>query len=546
LDYVPTFEVELPRYPRGSTLSRVHFRAIVAAIASVAMIFGAFALGSTAAQAITVNLNYAAVAFSNGTSDIGTSDPAVGSTYRYSNAATVGSQGIDAIVTEINKTNASISVIDEGTPSQNAPGTNLNTQTTFTGSGGSQTYQIDFVEAGTNTPITLQNVAIVVWDIDYQQFAQFAGITSYKMDASSVLTATTNNGTVPAGSYRFHDAGGSNSSASSQPNWVEVRYAQVNSIQIVLGATQSGGAFFSMKFAPEIWNNAVSTTPAATSYTITYDGNTNTSGVAPASTTGTGGQTVSSNTGSLDKTGFYLAGWNTAANGSGATYLPGSTIIPVANTTLYAVWVAGSQPTYTLTYDGNSSDGGAVPTSTTGFGSYSTSGNTGSLTKSGYTFAGWNTAANGSGTTYQASDLINLTSNITLYAVWTSSAPASYSLTYNPNNSSGGSTPSTTSGSGSVNTAPNSGGLTRDGYAFAGWNTAADGSGTTYQPGDTINLSANVTLYAMWTPLLAQTGFGTSSALLTPVALSMLLLGFILLISSQRFSISRRSTFISE
>lgn len=520
-------------------------RALLSALLGIAMVFASFALGSVAAQAITVNLNYAAVSFTNGSTDIGPSDPAVGSTYRYANAATVGSQGIDAIVTIIDKTSASITVIDEGVPSQSAPGSNLNTQTTFSGSGGSQTYRIDFVEAGTSTPITLQNVAIVVWDIDYRQFAQFAGITSYKMDASSVLTPTTNTGGVPAGSYRFHDAGNSNSSASSQPNWVEVRYAEVNSVQIVLGATQSGGAFFSMKFAPEIWSNAIVTTPAATAYTITYDGNTNTSGTAPASTTGTGGQTVSSNTGNLDKTGSYLAGWNTAANGTGATYLPGSTIIPVANMTLYAVWVSGSQPTYTLTYDGNTSDGGTAPSSTTGYGSYATSGNTGTLTKSGYTFGGWNTAANGSGTTYQAADLINLTGNVTLYAVWSNSAPASYSLTYNPNNSSTGNVPSNSVGSGSISTAPNSGGLTRPGYTFAGWNTAADGSGTTYQPGDSLNLTSNITLYAMWTPALAQTGFGTSSALLTPAGISLVALGFIMVIASRKFSISRRSNFLS-
>jgi uncharacterized repeat protein (TIGR02543 family) len=39
---------------------------------------------------------------------------------------------------------------------------------------------------------------------------------------------------------------------------------------------------------------------------------------------------------------------------------------------------------------------------------------------------------------------------------------------------------------------------TRSGYVFSGWNTAADGSGTVYQPGDTISLSENVTLFAQW------------------------------------------------
>ena len=39
----------------------------------------------------------------------------------------------------------------------------------------------------------------------------------------------------------------------------------------------------------------------------------------------------------------------------------------------------------------------------------------------------------------------------------------------------------------------------KKGYDFTGWNTAEDGSGTDYQPGDTIDLTeAEITLYAQW------------------------------------------------
>jgi len=39
----------------------------------------------------------------------------------------------------------------------------------------------------------------------------------------------------------------------------------------------------------------------------------------------------------------------------------------------------------------------------------------------------------------------------------------------------------------------------KEGYDFTGWNTAKDGSGTDYQPGDTIGLTeAEITLYAQW------------------------------------------------
>lgn len=46
----------------------------------------------------------------------------------------------------------------------------------------------------------------------------------------------------------------------------------------------------------------------------------------------------------------------------------------------------------------------------------------------------------------------------------------------------------------------NNGGLTKTGYTFAGWNTAADGSGTSYSSGQAFTMgNANVTLYARWT-----------------------------------------------
>lgn len=42
-------------------------------------------------------------------------------------------------------------------------------------------------------------------------------------------------------------------------------------------------------------------------------------------------------------------------------------------------------------------------------------------------------------------------------------------------------------------------GFSREGYAFIGWNTAADGSGEAYQPGDEFTLPPNgATLYAQW------------------------------------------------
>ena len=46
----------------------------------------------------------------------------------------------------------------------------------------------------------------------------------------------------------------------------------------------------------------------------------------------------------------------------------------------------------------------------------------------------------------------------------------------------------------------NAGGLVNTGYSFDDWNTAANGSGTSYTPGNTFSMpAAGVTLYAIWT-----------------------------------------------
>ncbi|MGC5773472.1 S-layer homology domain-containing protein [Paenibacillus pabuli] len=54
----------------------------------------------------------------------------------------------------------------------------------------------------------------------------------------------------------------------------------------------------------------------------------------------------------------------------------------------------------------------------------------------------------------------------------------------------------------------NTGELEKEDYLFAGWNTAADGSGTSYSAADTFSMNDNdVTLYAQWQPLYVNISF---------------------------------------
>ncbi|WP_281890457.1 InlB B-repeat-containing protein [Paenibacillus sp. YYML68] len=260
------------------------------------------------------------------------------------------------------------------------------------------------------------------------------------------------------------------------------------------GTDYAGGATFALT-----GNVTLYAKWTADSYTVTYAGNGSTGGTAPAVVTQSYNSTVtvSGNTGTLSRTGYSFAGWNTAADGTGTDYAGGATFTLVGNVTLYAKWTADS---YTVTYDGNGSTGGTAPAVVTQ--SYNStvtvSGNTGTLVRTGYTFAGWNTAADGTGTDYAGGATFTLVGNVTLYAKWTAD---SYTVTYDGNGSTGGTVPAvvTQSYNSTVTVSGNTGTLVRTGYSFAGWNTAADGTGTDYAGGATFTLVGNVTLYAKWT-----------------------------------------------
>lgn len=76
-------------------------------------------------------------------------------------------------------------------------------------------------------------------------------------------------------------------------------------------------------------------------------------------------------------------------------------------------------------------------------------------------------------------------------------------LSYDANGGTGSMTPDSRFGKGTVKVSAN--GFTRDGYDFTGWNTAADGKGTAYKPGDELELTESLTLYAQWNKIVTYT-----------------------------------------
>jgi uncharacterized repeat protein (TIGR02543 family) len=96
--------------------------------------------------------------------------------------------------------------------------------------------------------------------------------------------------------------------------------------------------------------------------------------------------------------------------------------------------------------------------------------------------------------------------------------PTSYAVTYNGNGNTGGTPPSDNgryATGAAVTVLGNTSGLTRAGYSFAGWNTRADGTGTSEAAGATLVMgTADVTLQATWS---AQVGTASWTAFMTSV-----------------------------
>jgi uncharacterized repeat protein (TIGR02543 family) len=309
----------------------------------------------------------------------------------------------------------------------------------------------------------------------------------------SVLNRTPATG-FPA-SARF--VGPSGQATNDPRDLVVVTYGEVESFVLRMGSSSSrqNTNFFGVAFKEVGWG-ALTPVTTGEQLTLSYDANGATSGTVPASQTGSVGASITTrtNSGSLSLAGHTFGGWNTAPNGSGISYPAGSVIsMPVGGGTLYALWAPVS---YAVTYDANGGSGAPSGTSAQTGTTVTVSAST--PTRSGYSFTGWNTAANGSGTSYAAGAAFSMPSiDVTLYAQW---APRTFLVAYGANGGSGA--PANQPGVFDTTVTVSNTSPTRTGFTFAGWNTAADGSGSAYSGGNTFTMPpTHVTLHAQWTAI---------------------------------------------
>ena len=168
------------------------------------------------------------------------------------------------------------------------------------------------------------------------------------------------------------------------------------------------------------------------------------------------------------------------------------------NATIKAIWIPNR---YTVTYNGNGATGGSTANSSHTYDVFHTL-TTNGFTKTGYTFSGWATSASGAIVYTNGQSVANLTAEnnatITLYAKWT---PNTYTITYDGNGATGGSTAN------SLHTYNDTSALTPNGFTlanslFLGWSTTPTGEIEYTDGQNVINLTeenyATIPLYAQW------------------------------------------------
>jgi hypothetical protein len=188
---------------------------------------------------------------------------------------------------------------------------------------------------------------------------------------------------------------------------------------------------------------------------------------------------------------YSFIGWNTAANGSGTAYTDTAEYtMTVEGDTLYAQWIANE---YLLVFNANGGDG-AMTNQPIAFND-TVNLNLNLFTKVGYSFTGWNIVKDGSGTAYaDEAEYTMLTEGDTLYAQWTINE---YDLVFDANGGEGTMANQTIAFNTTVTINANA--FTKTDYSFGGWNTVADGSGTTFaNEADFVMNVEGDTLYAQW------------------------------------------------
>lgn len=234
-------------------------------------------------------------------------------------------------------------------------------------------------------------------------------------------------------------------------------------------------------------------TETTTTYTVTFDKNLSSSTIYWTERLVNEGDSCTLSNVSVPD-GYVFAGWYTAASGGTYVGTMGSSYTPTKSITLYGHWTNVGTYTVTLDYNGGGISSKSITVTcgnsiTLGLGTTSSTLNA--------TLTGWNTVADGSGTTY--SGKYTPSKSLTLYAVWESDvSDIEYTISFNAN---GGTGPiaSITGTLGTSYTLPSSG-VEREGYQLYGWSFDGISGAFYYAKGSTWTISGDREYIAYWSP----------------------------------------------
>ena len=284
-------------------------------------------------------------------------------------------------------------------------------------------------------------------------------------ETSNLKNATHRTGSVNLGSWGFNNnntqmltPASGNNDATLTLTYVGSGYASMNNtITIKAKVSTNGGTSYSDANTPAKLTGSSKVFTSFTSCAGT-SGASATLNAGSSSTTFKAGYTANTTLTAVAATGYTFAGWYTDSKVSSDLE---PTVNPTGATTYYAYYKANS---YTVKFNANEGTGTMSNQSHTYGVSKILTAN--AFTRTGYTFAGWNTKADGTGTKYTDKQSVsNLSStdggSVTLYAQW---ELETYTVAWDVDGVK--TTESYTYGA-TINKPANP---TKTGYTFAGWN----------------------------------------------------------------------------
>ena len=219
-------------------------------------------VGSVAAVPAPASIDMTGLRLDFSTDDGGVYNVALDDSYRFTNVVTVGGITVDAVVTVLATVNSfgedenydqiPSAVyqldLDDGDDTDPFMATALNEEydedTGWSYDESRVSYQISFIDQSTDDPVTLENLALNVYDIDELQFIEFSGVREYSVALSTIL-AVIPNGT----SVRFEEFAdvGTGRAAPERSAYTlgraEVVFLPTSSLEFTFGDRDGGGLY---------------------------------------------------------------------------------------------------------------------------------------------------------------------------------------------------------------------------------------------------------------------------------------------------------------